>query len=158
MTDKKAKTVIGYFNSIVKESKHKPNKLWVDKGREFYNILMQTWLADNDILMYLIYNEGKPVVTERFTRILKRKIYKKMKTRNSCSYLDYLDRLVDEYNNTYHRSIGKSPIHADYSALTEEIETGYKTPKFEEGDRIKTTKLKNFLAKLTPKIGQEKYF
>ena len=119
---------------------------------------MQTWLADNDILMYLTYNEGKPVVTERFTRILKRKIYKKMTTRNSCSYLGYLDRLVDEYNNTYHRSIGKSPIDADYSALTEEIETGYKTPKFEEGDRIKTTKLKNFLAKLTPKIGQEKYF
>lgn len=34
------------------------------------------------------------------------------------SYLDYLDKLVVEYNNTYHYSICKNFINADYSALT----------------------------------------
>ena len=48
---------------------------------------------------------------------------------NSLSYLYYLDKLVDEYNNTYHRSIGKKPIDADYTALTKEIETVTKAPK-----------------------------
>ena len=38
------------------------------------------------------------------------------------SYLYYLEKLVDEYNNIYHRSIDKKPIHADYSALSEEVE------------------------------------
>ena len=41
-----------------------------------------------------------------------------MTTNNNKSYLGYLNKLVDEYNNTYHHSIGKIPIHAEYSALT----------------------------------------
>ena len=53
---------------------------------------------------------------------------------NSLSYLYYLDKLVDEYNNTYHRS-----IDADYTALTEEIETVTKAPKFKVSDRVRIT-------------------
>ena len=62
---------------IVNESNCKPNKLWVDRGREFYNKLMQEWLDNNDILMYSTHNEGKSVITERFIKTLKAKIYKK---------------------------------------------------------------------------------
>ena len=51
MTDKKAKTVVNGFIEIVNRSKYKPNKLWVDKVREFYKNLTQKWLDDN-ILMY----------------------------------------------------------------------------------------------------------
>ena len=39
--DKKGKTVLHAFIEIVNESNHKPNKLWVDQGREFHNKLMQ---------------------------------------------------------------------------------------------------------------------
>ena len=49
----------------------------------------------------------------------------KMKTCNSRSYLDYWDKLVDEYNKIYYGSIGEKPIDAGYSALTEEIETNH---------------------------------
>ena len=59
---------------------------------------------------------------------------------NSLSYLYYLDKLLDEYNNTYHRSIGEKPIDADYSVLTEEIETITKAPKFKVSDRVGITK------------------
>ena len=45
------------------------------------------------------------------------------------SYLPYLNKLGDQYNSTYH-SIGKKPINANYSALTEKIETNPKAPKF----------------------------
>ena len=58
---------------------------------------MEKWLDDDShILMYLTHNEGKSVVTERFIRSLKGKIYKKMTANNSKSYLDYLNKLVDE--------------------------------------------------------------
>ena len=58
---------------------------------------MEKWLDDDsNILMYLTHNEGKSVVTERFIRSLKGKIYKKMIANNSKSYLDYLNKLVDE--------------------------------------------------------------
>ena len=46
---KKGKTVLNAFIEIVNESNHKPNKLWVDQGREFYNKLMHEWLDINDI-------------------------------------------------------------------------------------------------------------
>ena len=57
-------------------SERKPNKIWVDKGSEFYNNSFKKWLKDNDIEMYSIHNES--VVAGRFIRILKIKIYKYM--------------------------------------------------------------------------------
>ena len=77
LKDKKGKTVLNAFIEIVNESNRKPNKLWVDQGREFYNKLMQEWLDNNDILMYSTHNEGKSVISERFIKALKAKIYKK---------------------------------------------------------------------------------
>ena len=38
----------------------------------------------------------------------------------------FLNKLEDEYNNTYQRSIGKKPIDANYSALTEEVKSSHK--------------------------------
>ena len=73
--------------------------------------------------MYPTYTEGKSTIAENFIRtILKSKTYKIMAANDIKSYLYYLEKLVDEYNNTYHRSIDKKPIHADYSALSEEVE------------------------------------
>ena len=62
----------------MKESNRKPNKIWVEKGIEFYNNSFKKWLKNNDIEMYLTHNEGKSVVAERFIRTLKNKIYKYM--------------------------------------------------------------------------------
>ena len=91
----------------VNEFKCKPNKLRVNQGREFYSSIMQKWFDDNGILIHSTHNGGKSVAAERFIRTLKGKIYK-MTAPNSRSYLDYLDKLVDEYNNIYHRSIVKN--------------------------------------------------
>ena len=111
LKDKKGNTAFNAFIEIINESNCKPNKLWVDQGRKFYNKLMQEWLVNNDILMYSTYNEGKSVIAERFIKTLKSKIYKNMTTNNSKSYLPYLDKLVDQYNNTYHHSIGIKTIN-----------------------------------------------
>ena len=61
-----------------------------------------------------------------------------------------LNKLVDEYNNTnntYHRSVGKKHVDADYSSLTEKIETNPKALKFKTGDRVRITKYKNTFGK-----------
>ena len=50
--------------------------MWVDKGSDFYNRSMKSWLEKNNIEMYSTHNEGKSVVAERFIRTLKSKIYK----------------------------------------------------------------------------------
>ena len=57
-----------------------------------------------------------------------------------------MNRLVDQYNNTYHHSINEKPINADYSALTEKIETNHKAPKFKVNDRVRITKYKDIFS------------
>ena len=45
------------FQNILNESNCKPNKILVIKGSEFYNRSMKSWLQDNNIETYSIYNE-----------------------------------------------------------------------------------------------------
>ena len=56
---------------------------------------MQKWLDDDDILIHSTHNEGKLVVAERFIKTFKGKIYKKLTTKESKSYLGYLNKLLD---------------------------------------------------------------
>ena len=61
--------------------------------------------------MYSIHNEGKSVITERFMGILMTKIYKYMTSMSKNVYIDKLDDIVVEYNNTYHRTIKMKPVN-----------------------------------------------
>ena len=60
--------------------------------------------------MYSTHNEGKSVVTERFIRTLKNKIYKYMTSISKNVYIDKSDDIVDKYNNTYDSTIKMKPI------------------------------------------------
>ena len=91
-------------------SKRKPNKIRLDKGSEFYNTHFKKWLKNNNIELYSTHNEGKSVAAERFIRTLKNKIYKYMTSISKNVYIDTLDDIVNEYNNTYHRTIKMKPI------------------------------------------------
>ena len=48
-----------FFKKILDKSNNKPNKTWVDKCNEFYNISMKSWLAKNEIGMHSAHNECK---------------------------------------------------------------------------------------------------
>ena len=95
---------------MFRESNRKPNKIWVDKVSEFYNISYKKWLKGNESEMYSIRNEGKSVVAEGFIRTLKTKIYKYMTSISKNVYINKLDDIVNEYNNTYHRTIKMKPV------------------------------------------------
>ena len=71
-----------------------------------------------------------------------------MTTNDSKPYLSYLNKLVDQCNNSYHHSINKKPINTDYSALSEKTETNLEAPKFKVNDRVRITKYKNFKERL----------
>ena len=97
--------------------------------------------------MFSTHNEGKSVIPERFIKTLKTEIYKKMTANDNKPYLSYLNELEDQYNNAYYHYINKKPVNADYSALTEKIETNPKSPKFKVNDRVRITKYKNIFSK-----------
>ena len=96
---KKGVSIVNAFQKILDDSKRKPNKIWVDKGSEFYNSSMKSWLHDNDIVMYPTHKEGKSVVAERFIKTLKNKIYKYMTPMSKNAHIDKLDNILNEYNN-----------------------------------------------------------
>ena len=56
------------------------------------------------------HNEGKSVVPERFIRTLKNKIYKHMTAISKNVSFNVLKDIVDQYNNTYNRTIKMKPI------------------------------------------------
>ena len=148
LKDKKGISIVKAFQSILKQSNRKPNKVWVDKGSEFYNAYFKKWLRDNDIVMYSTHNEGKSVVAERFIKTLKSKIYKYMTSISKNVYIDKLDDIVDEYNNTYHTTIKMKPIDVkDNTYINAYKEINNKDPKFKVGNRVRISKYKNIFAK-----------
>ena len=75
------------------------NIIWVDKGSEFYNRSVKSWLQDKDIEMYLRHNEGNFIVARRFIRTLKNNICKYMTSASKNVYIYKLDGLVNKYSN-----------------------------------------------------------
>ena len=107
--DKKGVSIVNAFQKILDDSNRKPNKIWVDKGSEFYNNYFKKWIKDNDIEMYSIHNDGKSLVAERFIRTLKTKIYECLISVSKNVYINKLDNIVGEYHNTYQRTIKMKP-------------------------------------------------
>ena len=63
-------------------------------------------------------------------------------------YIDKSDDIVNEYNNTYHRTIKMKPIDVKdniYIDIGKEVND--KDPKFKVGDHVRISKYKNIFAK-----------
>ena len=141
LKDKKGITITNAFQNFFKESNCskanskgcKPNRIWVDKGSEFYNRSMKSWLEKNGIEMYSTHNEGKSIVAERFVRTLKNKVYK-------YEYIDKLD-IVNKFNNTYRRTIEMKPVDVKSSTCIDSSKKiNDEDPKFKIGDIIRISK------------------
>ena len=103
LKDKKAIAITNTsYQKILDASNRRLNKIWVDKGSEFYNRSIKSWLEKSDIEMYSTHNEGKSVVAERFIRTLKNKIHKYMTSVSKNVYIDKLDNIVFKYNTIIH--------------------------------------------------------
>ena len=98
--------------------------------------------------MYSTPNEGKSVVGERFIRTLKNKIYKYITSISKNMYIDRLDDTVNEYNNTYQRTLKMKPIDIkDNRYINIDKEVNDKDPKFQVGYHVRISKYKNIFAK-----------
>ena len=98
--------------------------------------------------MYSRHNEGKFVVAERFIRKLKDKIYKFVASITKNVYIDKLNDIVNEYNNTYHITIKMKPIDVrDNTYINIGKEVNDNDPKFKVGDSVRISKYKKKFAK-----------
>ena len=146
-----------HFRKLKKKSNRKPNKIWVHKGTKFCNNSFKKWIKDNDITMCSANNEEKSVITERFIRTLKTKIYKYMTAISKNVYIDKLDDIAKEYKNKYHASIKMKPVDfKDSTYIDFKKEINDKDPRFKVGDYVRISKYKNIFAKgYTPNWPEE---
>ena len=149
LKDKKGESVAAAFKLVLSEGR-KPKRLWVDKGKEYYNKSVKELLDAEGIEMYSTENEEKSSVCERWNRTIKTKMWKRFTAQNSTEYLDMLPRLVEEYNNTKHRSIGMTPVEASkkknessvFLKLYGDLRAKGVGAKFKVGDRVRISKYK----------------
>jgi hypothetical protein len=84
-----------------------PLPAWSDKGTEFYNKHVKK-LVD----LISTENEEKSCIVERWNRTMKDRMFKYFTANNTRRYVDVLDDMVTQYNNTKHSAIKMTPVQA----------------------------------------------
>ena len=155
LKNKTGTSVVVAFTKILNESGRKPDFLWVDRGGEFYNRVVDGWLKKLNIHRYSTYNEGKAVVIERFNRTLRAAMWKYFTANNTHKYNNILGSLLQTYNTTKHSSILMSPLEGSkksnepivFAALTRHADPISKKPKYKIGEKVRISKYKKLFEK-----------
>ena len=149
LKDKTEKSVASALKTIFKE--RKPEKMWVDKGKEFYNKGVKDLIE-----LYSTENEEKSSVVERWIRTMKEKMWKNFSAKSTNVYIDVLPNLVKQYNNTKHSSIKMTPVKASKkenelrvwrNLYPEHPEIHDVKPQFSVGDKVRISKKKKTFEK-----------
>ena len=164
LNNKKPLSIKTGLNSIILKNKRKPKILTTDAGTEFNNIIVKKILKYKKIHHFITRNtEVKAAVVERWNRTIKEIIFKYLHHYNTKRFIDVLQDIVDNYNNTVHSRTKFKPIDVNknnefivYNNLYN-VSTIQQKVKFKIGDivrikRIKTTFEKGYLPNWTKEI------
>ena len=154
LKNKNSNEIINSFKDIFKKSKRKPKMIQSDEGTEFTNKQVQKFFNDNNIKWYHTYNRDiKCSICERYNRTILNKIYKNFTLNNNTIWIKDLNKLVKEYNNSYHRTIKMKPVDASKKSNENIVRKNYNfeiitnNKKFKIGDKVRISLLKNTFEK-----------
>lgn len=149
LTRKAGKDVAIAFSAIIKRAKNvnhnTPKLLHTDKGGEFLNREFKHVLSEHNIKMYHTENEEKSSIIERWNKTLNNIMKIQFEYRKSFRWVDILQGLVNNYNNTVHRTIGMKPTEVtkefEHDLLMLYTKTKQKPTKvkFKVGDKVRIT-------------------
>ena len=98
LTNKSGLSITNGFKIVLGESR-KPEKLWVDRGSEFYNKTFKSLLKEYDAKLCSTYSDLKAVFIKRFDRTLLHIINKLMFINGDGNWVNILNDAVITYNN-----------------------------------------------------------
>lgn len=157
LKNKNATSVTNAMNLTIKRNKFKIKHLQTDDGKEFFNKSFTNLMKLLNINHYSTKSCKKAAIVERFNRSLKSVMYKDFSLRGSHLWIDVLPKLVEDYNNSYHRTIGMKPVEVNKkneTAVLRRIKKmttpgiDKKPPKdFQLGDKVRISKIKNIFRK-----------
>ncbi|KAE9522020.1 hypothetical protein AGLY_017582 [Aphis glycines] len=148
LKSKTAKEVSNTMSKIL--FKRSPKLLQVDNGKEFYNSTFDALMEKHNILKYSTYSTMKACIIERINRTLKEKMFREFTARGSHEWISILPSLINEYNNSKHRTIGMTPEQADTnqtSVVIKQRKIINGKIKFNVGDNVRISTYKCVLTK-----------
>lgn len=149
----------GTIQKCFEEMDRLPQNLWVDQGSEFINKNFKRWCKDHGVNLYHTFGNNKAAYIERFNRTLKQKLNRFMIVENTYRYVNALDRIVNEYNNSVHRGIKQKPrevYSGNKKPAKRELGLPSEEPSFKVGDPVRISRVKNVFEKgYTPKWSKE---
>lgn len=129
---KSAKDMLAAFKVLlVRSAPRKPIRLQTDKGKEFFNSSVKTFLTKYGIEHFATHSDKKAAVVERFNRTLKSRIWRYFTSKQIHKYIDVLQDFVDSYNHSFHRSIKMRPVD-----VSKENETSVWVNLYGDGGRV----------------------
>ena len=88
----------------------KPQKVWRDRGEEFYNQTILHYLKEQNIQIYSTNSDSKAVFVERFYRTLLDLVKEPMYIEGKGNWLNHINNALDKYNNCVHGTTKKTPF------------------------------------------------
>ena len=151
---KTGKATAAAFKDIFGEAKTSPKRMWLDKGKEFYNTKVNALFDEYNVKMYSTENELKSTIVERWIRTIKRIMWKYFTAARTRNYISIISNLVDKYNSTRHSTIRCTPKEARepenfsyvFNNLYPDEKIDRKQP-FRVGDRVRIARKKGHFEK-----------
>ena len=125
---KTADMTIKGFSKILKNGR-KPQCMRSDRGGEFVGLKVQNYLKKMNIHYFKTSNETKACYAERVIRTLKSRMWRHFQHNETYDYIKVLKYLVNNYNNSYHRTIKMSPASVTKENDHIAWENAYVNPK-----------------------------
>ena len=156
LKDKSGKSTTEAFKKLIETSKRKPNKVWSDRGKEFYNTTFLHYLKEQNIQIYSTNSDLKAVFVERFNRTLLDLIKEPMYIEGKGNWLNHINNALDKYNNRVHGTTKMTPFEASNNSLLPSNNSNHtnklprdsyrsfaKLPKFQVGDFVRVPDERN---------------
>ena len=119
MKNKSHQNIIDSLKSVFQKGR-KPHTLRTDKGSEFKNCWVKTYLKREGINVIYTQNETKANYAERVIRTMKNLMYRYFMKNKTYRFLNVLQDLVKSYNNRPHRSLGgNAPVTVNHANADE---------------------------------------
>ena len=155
LKNKSGLSITNGFKTILSEGpqggseSRKPEKLWVDRGSEFYNKTFKSLLKENETKLYFTYSDLKAVFIERFNRTLLHIINKPMFINGDGNWVNILNDAVVTYNNNIHSTITMTPVDASNNPdkVIYYVNSTKATPKVKVGDYVRNADKRNIFSK-----------
>ena len=142
------------MEKILQSIPYKPRFLHCDEGKEYFNAKFKALMEKFNIHPYATRSVMKDSIVERLNRTLKTKIWKHFSLSGKYEYISVLQKLVDEYNSSYHRTIGMEPKNVTKKYERYLLNHVYnneavprKKPKFKVNQIVRVSKFKHVFSK-----------